>query len=395
MKNIAFCICSLLLISGLHAQNLVPNWSFEDTIHCPTGPFYGISCTKNWHSPTPNTPDYYNSCSPWWNVPGNFSFFQYAKHGQAYTGIFMWALSSNKNKEYIQVHLLDTLVKNKWYCGGFWLCNVEEHKYAVRNAGMYVSKDQVGSPVVTYLEYSPQISYNSPQFLTDTVNWVLISGSFQAQGGEKYLTIGNFNHITDSLLWDNASVYDISYYFIDAVFLYDCSESVQAYAGEDASICGEESAQLGSNPINGCHYKWTPSTGLNNDTLANPIAHPAQTTTYTLTMTDPYYQVTTDEVVVIGTDDCLKIDNIPNIFTPNGDGFNEMFMVKGQNIEKLKLIIYNRWGSKVFEGNDPQAAWDGKYNKQPCAEGVYYYVADVTFIGGKTESRKGSVTLMR
>ena len=86
---------------------------------------------------------------------------------------------------------------------------------------------------------------------------------------------------------------------------------------------------------------------------------------------------------------------IPNIFTPNGDGQNEVFRVRGENIEKLTLLVYNRWGNKVFEGNDPQAAWDGTYNKQPCAEGVYYYVADVTFTDGRTESRKGSVTLLR
>ena len=248
------------------------------------------------------------------------------------------------------------------------------------------------------MPYIPQISYNLPQYLTDTVNWVLVSGSFQAQGGEKYITIGNFNKdsLTDTLKCDTTPwKADMAYCFVDAVFLYDCSESVQAYAGEDASICGNETVQLGSSPINGCHYKWTPSNGLDNDTLANPIAHPAQTTTYTLTMTDPYYQVTTDAIVVIVSNNCEDVFYIPKIFSPNGDGQNEVFRVRGENIEKLTLLVYNRWGNKVFDGNDPQAAWDGKYNKQPCAEGVYYYVADVTFTDGRTESRKGSVTLVR
>jgi gliding motility-associated-like protein len=403
-KNITILKYGLLLVLlssfyTIKGQNLVRNWSFEDTLHCPTGTGCPIINVKLWHSPTPNTPDYYNSCGYYCNVPGtSTAYFQYVKQGQAYTGIFLWNGTYTNDRDYIQGQLTDTLIKNRWYCAGFWVSKAETAKYAVRDIGMFISKTAVGSLAITNLPFIPQICYNSPQYITDTANWVLISGSFQAQGGEKYLTIGNFKDDahTDTLQCDTTSwKANIAYYLIDAVFLYDCSQSVQAYAGEDASICGDEIAQIGSDANPGCQYKWIPSTGLDNDTLANPTAKPTQTTTYCLTMTDPYYQITTDTVVVEVTDDCYIIDFIPNIFTPNGDGQNEVFRVRGENIEKLILQVYNRWGNKVFEGNDPQASWDGKYNKQPCAEGVYYYVADVTFSDGKMESRKGSVTLIR
>jgi len=86
---------------------------------------------------------------------------------------------------------------------------------------------------------------------------------------------------------------------------------------------------------------------------------------------------------------------IPNIFSPNGDGQNDVFRVRGENIETLHIAVYNRWGNMVFEGSEPQATWDGTYKGKPCADGVYYYMVEIGFTGGKQEMRKGSVTLVR
>ncbi|HNZ44253.1 MAG TPA: gliding motility-associated C-terminal domain-containing protein, partial [Bacteroidales bacterium] len=86
---------------------------------------------------------------------------------------------------------------------------------------------------------------------------------------------------------------------------------------------------------------------------------------------------------------------IPNIFSPNGDRQNDVFMVRGENITELNLSVYNRWGNKVFEGSGPQTAWDGTYNGKTCAGGVFYYMAEIGFVGGKREMRKGNVTLVR
>jgi gliding motility-associated-like protein len=228
----------------------------------------------------------------------------------------------------------------------------------------------------------------------------LISGSFQAQGGEQYLTLGNFDtdDNTDTLNvnpWQIPDLHNYAVYVFDAVFLYDCSEHVQAYAGEDASICGNETAKLGTTQIVGCHYKWTPSTGLDNDTLANPIAKPTQTTTYCLTMTDPYYQITTDTVVMTVTDDCKEVFFIPNIFSPNGDGQNEVFRIRGENISNATLQIYNRWGNIVFESQDVTQGWDGTFNGKDCEEDVYYFKAEIIFKDGRVENKKGNITLMR
>lgn len=86
---------------------------------------------------------------------------------------------------------------------------------------------------------------------------------------------------------------------------------------------------------------------------------------------------------------------IANIFSPNNDGQNDVLYVRGENIKELDFSVYNRWGEKVFECHDKTTGWDGTYKGKPCADGVYYYMAEIGFEGGKQEMRKGSVTLVR
>ncbi len=64
---------------------------------------------------------------------------------------------------------------------------------------------------------------------------------------------------------------------------------------------------------------------------------------------------------------------IPNIFTPNGDGTNDLFTVKCRNIESYEIEIYNRWGTKLYQSVDISTAWDGTHKGIKCTSGVYYY----------------------
>lgn len=82
---------------------------------------------------------------------------------------------------------------------------------------------------------------------------------------------------------------------------------------------------------------------------------------------------------------CLDIDmcdtyHLPNVFSPNGDGFNDLFIPFPYDfVDKIDLLIYNRWGKVVFHTTDPAINWDGKDQKDglDCADGVYYFVCDV------------------
>ena len=85
---------------------------------------------------------------------------------------------------------------------------------------------------------------------------------------------------------------------------------------------------------------------------------------------------------------------IPNVFTPNNDGENDLFFITSTGLEDYDLLILNRWGNVVFETSDPKESWDGTINGNPCSEGVYFY--KLTAKQNKTEIKKhGFLTLVR
>ncbi len=93
---------------------------------------------------------------------------------------------------------------------------------------------------------------------------------------------------------------------------------------------------------------------------------------------------------------------IPNAFTPDGNGINDVFMIyAGENVKQVKVFaIFDRWGNRLFqEGpfqpNDPTFGWDGNFNNQPMDAGVYVFFAEVELVDGRTEIVKGDVTLLR
>jgi gliding motility-associated-like protein len=72
--------------------------------------------------------------------------------------------------------------------------------------------------------------------------------------------------------------------------------------------------------------------------------------------------------------DCPKSVIIPNIFTPNDDGLNDVFHISGFSSLSFRVLIYNRWGKEVFKSDNPNFTWDGKLNDVLLPEGVYYYL---------------------
>jgi gliding motility-associated-like protein len=84
---------------------------------------------------------------------------------------------------------------------------------------------------------------------------------------------------------------------------------------------------------------------------------------------------------------------IPNAFTPNGDGINDTFGVKGEGIKNFTMRIYDRWGEVIFETRSAKQQWDGTYNGKPAQSDVYVY--QFTAVGDKSETKSGSVTLVR
>jgi len=86
---------------------------------------------------------------------------------------------------------------------------------------------------------------------------------------------------------------------------------------------------------------------------------------------------------------------LPSAFTPNKDGQNDEFKVRGGPFESVDLKIFNSWGKMVFDSNGTEEGWDGKYKGKEQPIGVYIYVVKVVTIDGKEFEKKGDFTLLR
>lgn len=91
---------------------------------------------------------------------------------------------------------------------------------------------------------------------------------------------------------------------------------------------------------------------------------------------------------------CIPVLDAPNIFTPNGDGENDLFTIKGKYVVIYELIIFNRWGEIIFESDDLSGQWDGTIHGNPVPEGTYFWGVRYGNEYG-TDSAKGFVTLHR
>ena len=86
---------------------------------------------------------------------------------------------------------------------------------------------------------------------------------------------------------------------------------------------------------------------------------------------------------------------VPNVFSPDGNGVNDILFVDGKNIQQVQLMIYNRWGNLVFQSNSVAEGWDGNFKGKPFNQGVFVYIVTGRFKDGKDFDQKGTITLIR
>lgn len=135
---------------------------------------------------------------------------------------------------------------------------------------------------------------------------------------------------------------------------------------------------------NGVGYLWQDGSGNTTYNVTAPGL-------YSLTLSNSC-GIKTDSIVV--TKGTCKL-YVPNAFTPNGDGVNDVFRASyGENITKFKMEIYNRWGQKVFESNDMGKGWDGTYQKNMVG-GVFVWIIKYDSVDLKNQIMKGTVVLIR
>ena len=118
-------------------------------------------------------------------------------------------------------------------------------------------------------------------------------------------------------------------------------------------------------------YLWTPATYLNNVSVLQPVTTPADDITYTLTVTSADGCTAADQVFI----KVLKTPTIPNVFTPNGDGVNDKWVIQYlESYPGATVDIFNRYGSLVYHTLGYPKPWDGTYKGGDLPAGTYYYV---------------------
>lgn len=146
-------------------------------------------------------------------------------------------------------------------------------------------------------------------------------------------------------------------------------------------------------------WVWTPATNLSCTDCPAPVASITNNTTYTVTVTNNFGCRATDRVSINVF--CQKAQVfVPNAFTPDGDGLNDILMIRGSGISVKTFRIFNRWGELIFERtnfnpNDPKFGWDGKIRGVPATPDVFVYTAEVICDNGITYVYKGNTTVLK
>jgi len=149
----------------------------------------------------------------------------------------------------------------------------------------------------------------------------------------------------------------------------------------------------------GRFYQWKPERGLSDATIANPIANPTRTTTYTVEVLDSLGCLAEKEMTIFVENQLF----IPNLFTPNNDGQNDFFKVYGAGIKQIEFKVFTRGGKLLYSTNSVEEAygegWDGKYNGNLVESGVYVWSIKGEYFDERPLSfngqQSGLINLMR
>ena len=141
---------------------------------------------------------------------------------------------------------------------------------------------------------------------------------------------------------------------------------------------------------NASNFYWESTSWISCNTCLNPQINPYETTLYVLNVADSIGCLNSDTVEV-------KINGsiyVPNTFTPNGDGINDNFEIKGENIKSFELWIYNRWGEEIYRSLEMNDFWDGKYGGNKCKIDSYIWVIEFQDFNNNFKSINGHINLI-
>jgi gliding motility-associated-like protein len=248
------------------------------------------------------------------------------------------------------------------------------------------------------------VKVNTPPFTSVSNDTIVCSGApviLTASGGIFYQWSGGSNATTQSITV-NPNIQTIYYVTASDNFctgnkvqtIVDIHNPIPIDAGADITINLGESTDLNVTGGSSNSYTWYPAINISCSNCPNPKASPDVTTTYYVSSIDVNGCESLDSVVVNVENNCTEL-YIPNTFTPDGDGLNDVFTISSACLKNIDLKIFNRWGELIFESKSISDPWTGIYNGNYVQDGVYVYSIKATFINGEIRNKTGGITVLK
>ncbi|MCC6413278.1 MAG: gliding motility-associated C-terminal domain-containing protein [Saprospiraceae bacterium] len=211
------------------------------------------------------------------------------------------------------------------------------------------------------------------------------------------------NDPTQTITPTTSSVYGVTVSNPDgctntATFVVDVVDvTASAWVTRDTLFMpGDTTTLIGGPEDKNITYSWEPAGTVDDPNQRISTARPTETTVYTLTTELDGCFDTASVIVRVISQTCIDpFIFVPKAFTPNGDGENDVFRARGVDIAELHMIVWNRWGEKVFETENPLDSWDGIFRENPVPPDSYAWFLKVTCGNGEYYEAKGDVTLLR
>jgi hypothetical protein len=408
MRRIIYLLLLIILInnSKINAQaNLVMNPSFEEDSFC-TDLANGVQSghCKYWSCPTLERAHYFLPCANDFTgfvetkMPINIFGFQLPRTGIGYTGIATYVnwFDGNSYRGYMTGLLRDSLISGKKYAVRYYINKGEQftnYRYCQSNIGIYFSDSNLYFPIETNIPIIPQFQNDTNNVLNDTISWQKIEGSFIANGGERYFTIGNFDDNAHTKIFDcfnNGA--DLTQpggylvYYLDDVSIIDptINDTVQLCMNDSIYLQGawRKGAGMYYDTVAGMPYRKyiQPVSYASTHTLQHYIGKPGvdsfktayfwsrifagKDTTFRVTIPSVYG---CDSVIICRLQDSstVGIRNPSDYFVPRNDGGNLNLVIypnpssdiinidisiknqEPRNTNDLKIMVYDFMGQEV------------------------------------------------
>jgi len=298
VKTACFLSYLIFLSTVISAQNLVPNGSFERSLKPIKSKYAGsIEWASPWFPAGKGSPDLIKNN----DVPNGK---QAALDGNQFAGIILYDADNAEFREYLEVRLIRSLLPSEEICLRVKISAADDCRYFTDALGFALTNDSIRVKNWRTIPRDPELKTRKFSSISDTgATWQAIEFKYVAKGGEQFLTIGNFRNDAAIALQPNNrnSFLKLAYIYIDQVYVGPCIEKTLDTNSEIHPVI---------------------SGGGEQEELPASMLH------------------------------------VPNVVTPNGDGFNDVFYVAGLP-KYSKLNIYTKKGVEIYSTTNYKNDWDG------------------------------------